>query len=71
MTKHYLEIIEQLTDEEALTQSPQVIRLEVKDENEAKTKASLYEGIFSGLNFKKQFHTHRLNEEEGCIVKDI
>lgn len=71
MAKHYLEIIEQLTAEQALTQWPQVIRIEVQDEQEAKTKAQVYEGLFTNLTYKKQFHTHRLNEEEGCIIKDI
>lgn len=73
MAKKYLEIIEQLSDEEALTQWPQTIRLEVKDEQEAVEKAAIHEGIFKNLNinYKKYFHTHRLNEEEGCVVKDL
>jgi hypothetical protein len=71
MAENYLEIIEKLTEEQALTQWPQMVRIKVKDEQEAKTKAQSYEGLFTGLTYKKQFHTHRLNEEEGCLVKDI
>ena len=72
MAKYYLELVEELTVEEALTKWPQTVRLEVKDEAEAMTKAVDYEGIFKIFgNYKKQFHTHRLNEEEGCVVKDL
>lgn len=71
MVRKYFEIIEQLSDEEALTKQAQMIRLEVKDEQEAKTKAQIYEGAFEGLNYKKRFHIHRLNEEEGCVIKNM
>ena len=71
MAKSYLEIIEQLTDEEMLTKQVQIVRLEVKDEQEAKEKADLYEGVFEGLNYKKFFHVHRVNKEEGCIVNEL
>ena len=71
MAKNYLEIVEQLSDKDALTKQAQMVRFEVKDEQEAKTKAQIYEGAFKSLNYKKQFHIHRLNEEEGCVVKDL
>ena len=71
MAKKYLEIIEQLSDEEALTKQAQMIRFEVQDEQEAKEKAKVYEGKFAGLKYKKYFHIHRLSEEEGCVVNEL
>ena len=71
MAKSYFEIIEQLSDEEALTKQPQMVRIEVHDEKEAIEKAVLYEDAFKGLSYKKFFHAHRVSEEEGCIVHEF
>ena len=71
MPKKYLEIVEQLSAEELLVQQPQMVRIEVQDEQEARKKAILYVGAFKGLNCKKFFHIHRLNEEEGCVVNEL
>ena len=56
---YYLEIIEQLTEDEALTKQPQVIRVEVKSEAEARALLPNYESAFKGLNCVKQLHIHR------------
>lgn len=71
MPKKYFEIIEQLTDEEMLTKQAQIVRIEVQDEQEARKKAVLYENVFEGLNYKKFYHIHRVNKEEGCIVNKL
>ncbi len=71
MAKKYLEIIEQLSDEERLTKQDQMVRFEVRDEQEAIEKAVLYEGAFKGLNYKKFYHIHRLSEKEGCVVNEL
>lgn len=71
MAKKYLEIIEQLTEEEALTKQPQMMRVEVQDIAEAKLKAVDYEEMFSGLKHKKWFHEHRKSEDEGCNWVDL
>ena len=71
MAKSYLEIIEQLTDKERLTQQVQVVRIEVRDEKEAKEKAASFEKDFKGLKYKKFFHIHRVDKEKGCIVNEF
>ena len=75
MLKNYLEIIETLSEEESLEKQPQIIRLEVKDEIEAKKKIAEYEPAFKGLNYKKQMLTQRhwvdADKNQPCVVKPL
>jgi len=68
--RNYLEIIEQLTEEEMLEKQPQIIRIEVKNKTEAKTKSKQYESVFKGLKYKKQFHIHK-HSKGGNIACEI
>lgn len=54
MIKKYLEIIEELTEEEKLEKQPQMIRIEVEDEAEAREKLKIFEPAFEGLNYVKR-----------------
>ena len=57
--RHYAEIIEELTEDELLTKEPQMLRVEGKDETEARQLVEKYEPMFAGIKYKKQIHIHR------------
>ncbi len=71
--RYYLEIIEQLSEEEMLEKQPQIVRLEVKDETEAKEKLKEYEPAFEGLKYKKQLHIHKHSKDGNlpCEIKNL
>lgn len=52
--KKYLEIIEELTETEMLEKKPQIVRIEVQDEVEAKNIVKEYEPAFIGRNYQKR-----------------
>ena len=51
MTHIYLEIEEQLNEEEAFTRQPRALRLEAKDEDEALKLYEKYKYLFSDCNY--------------------
>jgi len=64
MVEHrYLEIIEKLSDEETLEKQPQILRVEVKDEEEAKKVLPDYEPLFADKSYKAQYHIHYHSKE--------
>ena len=67
----YLEIIEQLTEDESLTKEPQTVRVQVKDEAEARALLPKYEPDFKGLNYIKRFHIHKHAAAGGLPCKVI
>ena len=75
MLKKYLEIIENLTEEESLEQQPRMLRIEVKDETEAIAQAEKYEPVFEGLNYEKriltQNHYADSSRNQPCEVKKL
>ena len=71
MAKIYLEIIEQLTEEEMFTQQPQIVRIEVKDKQEAIEKLPQFEPSFTQKSYIKRLHTCRHEEGLGCVVEDL
>jgi len=74
MIQHnYLEIIEELTEEEGFEKKPQIVRIEVKDELEARKLLPKYEILFKGLKYKKQYHIHKHSKEGNapCEIKKL
>jgi len=71
MAKKYLEIIEQLTDEESLIKQAQEMRLEVDSKEEALTLLSTYESLFDGLNYIKRLHTYYHEEGLPCTSEEL
>ena len=75
MIKKYLEIIESLPEEEGLERQPQVIRIEVEDEADAKKKLKIYEPVFKGLKYVKrmliQKHFQDADRNQPCEVKEL
>ena len=69
----YLEMIEELTDEERLTKEPLFIRVEVSSEEEAKGKAKEYEPLFEGRKYTKRLHIHRHSPSGNipCEMKEL
>jgi len=70
--KKYLEIMEQLSEEEALEGQPQFLRIEVASDEEAIQKANEYKSIFIG-NFTYHIHTCNHSNEGNlpCEVTPI
>ena len=55
--KLFLELIEILTEEEAIAGiQPQTIRIEVANEEEAREKLASFEPLFQGRKYTKQLH---------------
>lgn len=71
MPIYYLEIIEELTEEEMLIREPLMIRVEVKDKNEAIQKAQELESLFTGKKYRKQFHIHYHQENMPCEIEEL
>ena len=69
--KQYLEIIEQLTDEENLIKQPQIIRIEVSSKEEAIEKLLIYESIFEGLNYIKRYHICNHEAGQPCEIEEL
>ncbi len=58
MKTNYLEMIEELFEEDLLEQQPQIVRIQVKDEEEAKKLFPKYESLFKDRSYKVQYHVH-------------
>ena len=71
MAKLYLEIIEQLTEEEMFIKQPTNIRIEVVSKEEAITKLPDFEPLFAGKTYIKRLHTCQHEEGLGCVVEDL
>ena len=72
--KLYLEIIEQLTEEEEFIKQPQIVRIEVSSKEEALTlleNFSQFESLFAGKNYITRLHTCRHEEGLGCVVENL
>ena len=69
----YLEIIEQLSDEELLFKQPLFLRIEVSSEEEAREKAKEYEPLFEGRKYTKRLHIHRHSPSGNipCEIKEL
>lgn len=69
--KQYLEIIEQLTEEEELIKQSQIIRVEVSSKEDAISKLSTYESTFEGLNYIKRYHKCYHEESQSCEIEEL
>lgn len=69
MSKMYLELVEILTKDEKLVKSPQIVRLEVSDREEALEKLPEQEVLFVGRNYVKRIHTCFHQEKLPCQVE--
>ena len=67
----YLEIIEQLTEEESFTRQPQTIRIGVATKQEAIDKLPLFEPLFVGKSYIKRLHTCYHAEGLPCTVEEL
>lgn len=64
----YLEIIEQ---PDTIEETPQVVRLKVADKNEAIEKLLLYESLFEDMNYIKQVHYCKHEEQQKCVLEPL
>jgi len=71
MAKKYLEILEQLTDEESLIKQAQAVRIEVSSKDEAISKLSIYEPEFEGRNYIKRYHICNHEEGQSCEIEEL
>lgn len=75
---NYLEIIEQLTEEQIeASEEPQLVRVEVQNKNAAETLYPGYEEDFTGVSYIVQYHEHShsaMGENTPCkitIIKEV
>lgn len=71
MTHIYLEIVEQLSEQEAFTRQPRELRIEVKDEREALKLYEKYKELFSDCNYVARIHYCHHDEGKPCELKVI
>ena len=64
----YLEIIEQ---PDTIEETPQTIRLKVADKAEAIEKLLIYEPLFEGIDYIKQVHYCKHEENEKCVLEAL
>lgn len=57
MAEYYLEINEELTEEDALSRQPLGLRVSVGGREDALTKIPVFEPFFSGRQYVKELHT--------------
>jgi len=69
--KMYLEIIEQLSEEEMGFKQPQSLRLEARDERDAERLLKLNIGQFDGLTVIKRIHSCQHEDGLPCQLKEI
>lgn len=69
--KQYLEIIEQLTEEEEFTKQAQTVRIEIESKQDAIDKLSIYEPYFEGLNYIKRYHKCYHEEGQPCQIEEL
>lgn len=67
--RQYLEIIEQLTDEELFIKQAQEIRIAVSSKEDAIEKLAIYEPEFVGLNYIKRYHKCYHEEGQPCEIE--
>ena len=67
----YLEIVQQLSTDEELTQQPQTMRVEVADEDKGLNYYKLVKGLYSDIDYIAQFHYCYHEEGLPCQVKVI
>lgn len=69
----YLEIIEELSEEEELYKQPQILRLEVYSEEEAIDLVNKYKELFEGRKYVKRLHICRHNKSGNipCEIKEL
>lgn len=67
--EQYLEIIEQLSEQEQFTKQPTNIRIKVNSKEEAIAKLPELEPLFTGLNYIKRLHTCYHEEGKSCEVE--
>lgn len=65
----YLEIIEELEEEETFIRQPQMIRIEIKSEDEAPKLLETLEPLFCGRKYTKRIHYCYHDENKPCEVK--
>ncbi len=72
MIIHFLEIFEQLTEEEKITRFPLCLRLVVENRADARKKLADYEMYFSGRIYTKVHHIHAHDEvSQPCLSEDL
>ncbi len=71
--KYYLEIIEELLEDETFEKLPQILRLKVKDKLMAKSLFLKYKPLFKAVKFKARFHIHRHSKSGNmsCEVQEL
>ena len=67
----YLEIIEQLSEEELLTRQPQILRIEVPDEDKGLNYYKLVKNLFSNIHYIARFHYCYHDEGKPCRTELI
>jgi hypothetical protein len=67
--KQYLEILEQLTEEESIVKQPQTVRITVASKEDAIEKLDVYEPAFIGLNYIKRYHICKHEEGQPCEIE--
>ena len=68
MAELYLEINEDLTDEELQTKQPLSARVQVSDRDDASAKLKLLEIFFEGRSYTRRLHT--CNHDTGAPCAD-
>ena len=71
--KQYLEIVEQLTEEEKLEKLPEMIRVEVTDEADAKTKMEELKNKVRNSKCYLHMHYHSTDatKNKPCELKEL
>lgn len=64
----YLEILEQ---PDTIEKTPQTIRIEVTDKADAISRLSLFVPLFEGMNYIKQVHYCKHEENEKCALEAL
>ena len=64
----YLEIIEQ---PDTIEETPQQVKIKVADKPEALGKLGLFEPLFDGMNYIKQIHYCKHEENEKCVLEAL
>lgn len=69
--KIYLEVNEQLSDEELIIKQPQTMRVEVQSEEEALLILESIIALFEGLTITKKIHFCQHEDGLPCQLKEI
>lgn len=71
MAELYLEINEDLTDEELKAKQPLSARVHVSDRDDALSKLKLLEIFFEGTNYSKRIHTCNHDSGAACVEETL